>query len=69
MRQVGYADSKITLDVYAQLEHRVEQWHAETLDGVVRRAAATLVVAGAGITSPVPRSGRLTRTKPAGHRR
>ena len=36
--QVGHADSKMTLDVYAQLEQRVERSHGTAFDSLVRNA-------------------------------
>jgi integrase len=41
MRQVGHADSKMTLDVYAQLQH-AERQHGEAFDALVRRARVRL---------------------------
>jgi hypothetical protein len=38
MSQVGHADSKMTLDVYAQLEQRVDRSHGASFDGLVRKA-------------------------------
>jgi len=38
MSQVGHADSKMTLDVYAQLEQRVERSHGTAFDSLVRNA-------------------------------
>jgi integrase len=38
MGQVGHADSKMTLDVYAQLEQRVDRSHGTSFDRLVRRA-------------------------------
>ena len=38
MSQVGHADSKMTLDVYAQLEQRVERSHGTSFDALLRRA-------------------------------
>jgi hypothetical protein len=32
MSQVGHADSKMTLDVYAQLEHRAKRDHGARFD-------------------------------------
>ena len=32
MSQVGHADSKMTLDVYAQLEQRVDRSHGTNFD-------------------------------------
>lgn len=42
MRQVGHADSKMTMDVYAQLQQRAERQHGEAFDGLVRRARERL---------------------------
>jgi len=38
MSRVGHADSKMTLDVYAQLEQRVDRSHGTAFDALVRRA-------------------------------
>jgi integrase len=38
MGQVGHADSKMTMDVYAQLEQRVDRSHGESFDRLVRKA-------------------------------
>jgi integrase len=38
MSQVGHADSKMTLDVYAQLEQRVQREHGTGFDRLVREA-------------------------------
>jgi hypothetical protein len=38
MRQVGRADSKMTMDVYAQLQPRAERSHGEAFDALVRTA-------------------------------
>jgi integrase len=38
MSQVGHADSKMTLDVYAQLEQRVDRRHGTALDALIRDA-------------------------------
>jgi hypothetical protein len=38
MGQVGHADSKMTMDVYAQLEQRVDRRHGTSFDWLVRRA-------------------------------
>ena len=40
MSQVGHADSKMTLGVYAQLEQRVERSHGTAFDELVRNADA-----------------------------
>ena len=42
MSQVGHADSKMTLDVYAQLEQRVKREHGVRFDALVRTAQAQL---------------------------
>ncbi len=38
MSQVGHADSKMTLDVYAQLEQRIKREHGVRFDAVIRAA-------------------------------
>jgi hypothetical protein len=38
MSQVGHADSKMTLDVYAQLEQRVKRDHGASFDRLIRHA-------------------------------
>jgi integrase len=38
MSQVGHADSKMTLDVYAQLEQRVQRSNGTSFDRLIRRA-------------------------------
>jgi DNA-binding transcriptional ArsR family regulator len=38
MNQVGHADSKMTLDVYAQLEQRVDRSHGTSFDALIRGA-------------------------------
>jgi integrase len=40
MSQVGHADSKMTLDVYAQLEQRIQRDHGAGFDRLVRQARA-----------------------------
>ena len=40
MSQVGHADSKMTMDVYAQLEQRVKREHGGRFDALVREAGA-----------------------------
>ena len=42
MRQVGHADSKMTMDVHAQLQQRAERQHGEAFDALVRRARVRL---------------------------
>jgi integrase len=46
MSQVGHADSKMTLDVYAQLEQRVQRDHGRSFDRLVARAREQLTSAG-----------------------
>ncbi len=38
MSQVGHADSKMTMDVYAQLEQRLKRDHGASFDRLVREA-------------------------------
>jgi integrase len=38
MGQVGHADSKMTMDVYAQLEQRVDRSHGTSFDRLLRKA-------------------------------
>lgn len=38
MAQVGHADSRMTMDVYAQLEQRVKREHGESFDRLMRQA-------------------------------
>ena len=45
MSQVGHADSKMTMDVYAKLEQRIDRSHGENFDRLV---AAAGVWAGGG---------------------
>ena len=42
MSQVGHADSKMTMDVYAQLQQRVEREHGRAFDALVRKAREQL---------------------------
>jgi integrase len=42
MSQVGHADSKMTLDVHAQLEQRIKRDHGTRFDALVRSAATQL---------------------------
>lgn len=39
MAQVGHADSRMTMDVYAQLEQRAKREHGESFDRLVRQAS------------------------------
>jgi integrase len=54
MSQVGHADSKMTMDVYAQLEQRVDRSHGESFDRLVRQAREQT----AGISVSMPRDAR-----------
>jgi integrase len=56
MSQVGHADSKMTLDVYAQLEQRVKREHGVRFDALVRGARTQLH--GAEIGSDSETNGR-----------
>jgi hypothetical protein len=40
MHQVGHADPKVTLDVYAQLQQRVKRDHGHAFDKLVQQARA-----------------------------
>ena len=42
MGQVGHEDSKMTIDVYAQLQQRVKREHGRAFDQLVRRARRQL---------------------------
>jgi integrase len=39
MSQVGHADSKMTMDVYAQLQQRVDREHARAFGALLRHSA------------------------------
>jgi integrase len=43
MRQVGHADSKMTMEVYAQLQQRIERHHGANFDRLVRGARERLL--------------------------
>ena len=51
MGQVGHADSKMTLDVYAHLQQRVKRQHGAAFDRLVRRAREQLKGADAVSTA------------------
>jgi integrase len=53
MSQVGHADSKMTMDVYAQLEQRVDRSHGESFDQLVRAARERM----AGISPAIAQVG------------
>ena len=42
MEQVGHADSKMTMDVYNQLQQRAKREHGASFDRLIRDARATL---------------------------
>ena len=42
MGQVGHEDSKMTMDVYAQLQQRVKREHGRAFDQLVRKARKQL---------------------------
>ncbi|HEY4895207.1 MAG TPA: tyrosine-type recombinase/integrase, partial [Solirubrobacteraceae bacterium] len=46
MSQVGHADSKMTLDVYAQLEQRVQRDHGRSFDRLLAGAGELLAAHG-----------------------
>jgi integrase len=45
MHQVGHADSRMTLDVYAQLEQRAKRQHGQNFDRLIQEARKSLDVA------------------------
>jgi hypothetical protein len=49
MGQVGHADSKMTLDVYAQLQQRVKREHGRAFDTLVRQAREQLYGTPSGL--------------------
>jgi integrase len=68
MSQVGHADSKMTLDVYAQLEQRVERSHGTSFDDLIRRASEQLE--GVDWATFGPRSPEMpTHRPPESHRK
>ena len=54
MGQVGHADSKMTLDVYVQLQQRVKREHGRAFDTLVRRAREQLYGTTSGLPEPAP---------------
>ena len=54
MGQVGHADSKMTLDVYAQLQQRVKREHGRAFDTLVRQAREQLYGTTSGLPEPAP---------------
>jgi integrase len=75
MGQVGHADSKMTMDVYAQLQQRVKREHGRAFDRLVRQAREPLYGTASGLPEAMPEpnlgheSGhedRLRATEPLG---
>lgn len=54
MGQVGHADSKMTMDVYAHLEQRVKRDHGTNFDRLLRAARDDLADASSSRLSPRP---------------
>ena len=50
--QVGHADSKMTLDVYTQLQQRVKREHGRAFDTLVRQAREQLYGGTSGLPEP-----------------
>ena len=69
MGQVGHADSKMTLDVYAQLQQRVKREHGRAFDTLVRQAREQLYGTTSGLPEPAPELGFRPRVGPRGHLR
>ena len=57
MRQVGHADSKMTMDVYAQLQQRAQREHGKAFDALVRNARGRLYGGVAEADQPANREG------------
>ena len=57
MSQVGHADSKMTLDVYTQLEQRIKRNHGVRFDAMVR--TAELHMHGEVLADPSIDDGRI----------
>jgi len=66
MGQVGHANSKMTMDVYAQLEKRVDRSHGTSFDRLVRKARDQ--VKGLSLDANEARSGDEVATKPKNSR-
>ncbi len=54
MSQIGHADSKMTLDVYAQLEQRVQRDQGRSFDRLISRAPISHTAMTASPTAPSP---------------
>ncbi len=59
MSQVGHADSKMTIDVYAQLEQRAKRSHGTNFDQLIRDARNRLAEAA----SPAPETAKSAAQK------
>jgi hypothetical protein len=65
MNQVGHANAAVTMDVYAQLEQRVDRRHGTAFDALLRKAKGRRANA-----DWATRALRGTRTEPPGsHKR
>ena len=75
MKQVGHADSKMTLEVYNQLQQRVKREHGASFDRLIREARArlhgsqepppaTVTPTSDGVCAPVCVLGAKTAQKP-----
>ena len=62
MGQVGHADSKMTLDVYAKLQQRVKRQHGAAFDRLLRCAREQLKGADAVSTGDSPVDPNPTET-------
>jgi integrase len=62
MGQVGHADSKMTLDVYAQLEQRVDRSHGTSFDALIRGARGQAEHAGRSASNGGFGTGNGTKT-------
>jgi hypothetical protein len=66
MSQVGHADSKMTTDVYNQLQQRVRRDHGQAFDALVRQAREHLHgTVPPTLKEPTKQSSALNRTPPA----
>jgi integrase len=65
MGQVGHADSKMTMDVYAQLEQRVKRSHGKSFDRLVRQAREQVK----GLSFDGPEQGKKAEDTPKPKRR
>ena len=74
MSQVGHADSKMTMDVYAQLQQRVDREHGLAFDALVRRARDRLYgdepsPIQASFGNGIGNGGEITARRPSRKRR